>query len=502
MKKVMIIGAGPGGLTAGMLLARRGFDVSIYEKEPMVGGRNAFLELDGFKHDIGPTFLMMKFVLDEVFEEAGKKVDEYLEFTRLDPMYRLQFRDVTVEPSPDPDKMRRTIDRLFPGESAGYDAFMRGEGRRFDLMLPCLQKEYSGLSTFLHPDFLKALPRLSLGRSMYGQLGKYFRNERLKISFTFQSKYLGMSPWECPAAFTIIPYIEHAWGVYHTKGGLSAISQAMARAAAENGAKILTGMKAERVILNGKKAVGAEFADGRKEYADEVVLNADFGYAMSKLMPPGSVVKWSRENLMRRQFSCSTFMLYLNLDKVYDLPHHTILFSEDYKSFIERVTHGPGLPDDLSIYVRNASVTDPTLAPKGASGLYVLVPVRNNMSGVDWEKEKGPFRDKVLRTIAARTGISDLERHIVGEKVLTPADWENGMNVFLGATFNLAHNLGQMLYFRPRNKFEELDNCWLVGGGTHPGSGLPTIYESGRITANMISRRHGVRFVTRNLQVS
>ncbi|HOW89758.1 MAG TPA: FAD-dependent oxidoreductase, partial [Elusimicrobiales bacterium] len=286
MKKVMIIGAGPGGLTAGMLLARRGFDVSIYEKEPMVGGRNAFLELDGFKHDIGPTFLMMKFVLDEVFEEAGKKVDEYLEFTRLDPMYRLQFRDVTVEPSPDPDKMRRTIDRLFPGESAGYDAFMRGEGRRFDLMLPCLQKEYSGLSTFLHPDFLKALPRLSLGRSMYGQLGKYFRNERLKISFTFQSKYLGMSPWECPAAFTIIPYIEHAWGVYHTKGGLSAISQAMARAAAENGAKILTGMKAERVILNGKKAVGAEFADGRKEYADEVVLNADFGYAMTKLLPP------------------------------------------------------------------------------------------------------------------------------------------------------------------------------------------------------------------------
>jgi phytoene desaturase len=185
---------------------------------------------------------------------------------------------------------------------------------------------------------------------------------------------------------------------------------------------------------------------------------------------------------------------------VYDLPHHTIFFAGDYKGNISDIFQSKVLSKDISFYVRNASVTDPTLAPAGHSAVYVLVPVPNCTAKIDWQKEAGAFRERVLDAMEQRGGMKDLRQHVREEIVYTPETWR-GMNIQFGATFNLAHNLKQMLYFRPRNKFEELDNLYLVGGGTHPGSGLPTIYESGRIAANLISRRHGVRFVSKNLQV-
>lgn len=499
-KKIVIVGAGPGGLTAGMILARRGFEVEIFEKENMVGGRNASLDFDGFSFDIGPTFLMMKFLLDEVFEEAGKESSQYLDFTRLDPMYRLYFADGVIDMTDDDRRMRDEIGRRFPGDEAGFDRFMVREKVRYDRMYPCLQKSYDQFRTFFHPDFLKALPHLSLGRSMFDELGKYYTHDRLKIGFTFQSKYLGMSPWSCPAAFMIIPYIEHAMGVWHVKGGLSEISRQMARAAEENGAKIRLGVPVEKFMLEGRAVKGVELAGGEKVPADLVIVNADFAHAMTRLVPEGALKKYSRAALDRKLFSCSTYMLYLGVDKLYDMPHHSIVFSRDYNKYISDVAAHRNVSDDLSVYVRNASVTDPTLAPPGRSNVYCLVPVSNNRAGKDWSAD-GKFRETVLRTIMERTEMKDLDRHIVTERVITPNDWERKYNVFLGATFNLGHNLTQMLYFRPHNQFEELDNCYLVGGGTHPGSGLPTIYESGRITANLISRRLGVRFESKNRHI-
>jgi phytoene desaturase len=187
-------------------------------------------------------------------------------------------------------------------------------------------------------------------------------------------------------------------------------------------------------------------------------------------------------------------MLYLGLDRSYDLPHHRIVFASDYKRNLDDITHRKVLSDEFSFYIRNATVTDPGIAPKGHAALYVLVPVPNNKSAIDWKREEGPFRDRVLDAIAARTPMKDIRDHIVEEAVISPQGWEEDYSVFLGATFNLSHRLSQMLYFRPRNRFEELRNCYLVGGGTHPGSGLPTIYESGRISANLICKDRGIPF--------
>jgi len=488
-KKIAIIGAGPGGLTAGMILARHGYDVEIFEKEGLVGGRNAPIKQDGYTFDTGPTFLMMNFVLEEVFGLAGRDVSQYIEQIKLDPMYRLAFSDMEISPSIDPDKMMQELARVFPGSEAGYQKFLKTEKVRFDAMYPCLKVDYSSLSSLFSPNLLKALPHLSLGKSIFENLGEYFTPEKLKLSFTFQSKYLGMSAWECPAAFSIIPFIEHAYGIFHVTGGLNMISHAMSKVFCEHGGTLRLNTPVEQILVEDKTAKGVVLADGEKVYADEVIINADFGYSMAHLTGSGDT-KYSREKLDSMEYSCSTFMLYLGLDHLYDIPHHNVFFAEQYRQNIDNIFHNGRLSDDFSFYVQNASITDPTLAPEGHSTIYVLVPVSNLSFPIAWEQEKERYADKVLDALESRVGLAGLRSHIKTSKITTPEDWQNSYHVYKGATFNLAHTLGQMLYFRPHNEFECFRNCYLVGGGTHPGSGLPTIYESGRISAEMILAKH------------
>jgi phytoene desaturase len=219
------------------------------------------------------------------------------------------------------------------------------------------------------------------------------------------------------------------------------------------------------------------------------MINADFGHAMATLFEPGIITKWTPEALRKKVYSCSTFMLYLGLDKKYDEPHHHIIFAKDYHGNIDDIVTRNVVPEDMSVYVRNASITDQTIAPSGHSALYVLVPAPNKKSAAIWSPEfTAAYREKVLNRISERTSMKDLTAHIQEEKIITPDDWQDRRSLFLGATFNLGHTINQMLYFRPRNRFEEVGNCYLVGGGTHPGSGLPTIYESARISANLLCK--------------
>jgi len=493
-KKIVIVGAGPGGLTAGMILAHRGFDVTICEKENVVGGRNAPIKINGFTFDTGPTFLMLKFVLDEMFEEAGKNSDDYLKFKHLEPMYRLKFFENEVLASDDHKKMEEEIKREFPGEEKNLYKFLECEEKRFSYLFPCLQKPYSSIFEMMKNPLLKALPHLDLGKSVYQILSRYFKSENLKFCFTFQSKYLGMSAWECPAAYAMVAYIEHNWGIYHVIGGLNKISEAMAKVFQEKGGKLKLNSKVKQIANKGRKVVGVFLEDGTFLEADDVIVNADFSYAVTNLMDKKYVKKYSEENLEKRKYSCSTFMLYLGVKKKYNIPHHNVFFAKDYRKNVEDIFTRLTLSDQISFYVQNATITDPTLAPYGKSTIYVLVPVANLKSNIDWNKEKEPFKKRVLEEIIKRTEMKDLIENIEVEKVYTPYNWRDDYNVYYGATFNLGHNIKQMLYFRPRNKFECFDNCYLVGGGTHPGSGLPTIYESGRISANLICQKYGVKF--------
>lgn len=490
----MIIGAGPGGLAAAMLLSQRGIDVEVFEKEAAIGGRNAELLLGDYRFDLGPTFLMMKFLLDDLFEETGRQVSDYLDCRLLDPMYRLNFADKTLLAHSRPDAMRAEIERVFPGEGAGFDRFLDRESRRFQHLYPCMQKPYGGALSMFSTTLLSALPHIAPGRSLHGVLASYFRSEELRLAFTFQSKYLGMSPWDCPGLFTMIPYTEHAHGIYHVQGGLCRISQAMAAVAQENGAQIHTSCPVRRVLTKGRRTVGVELETGDKIECDDVVINADFGHAMSTLFDAGQLRRYTPGAVRKRRWSCSTFMMYLGLDRTYpDAEHHMIVFARDYKRNLEDIAHRKVTSQDISIYVRNSVVTDPGSAPPGHSALYILVPVPNNSSKINWPEEKHRYRQRVLNTLAERTPYKDIEAHIQQETIITPADWEK-RSVYLGATFNMGHNWSQMLFMRPHNKFEEFDHCYLVGGGTHPGSGLPTIFESARISSNLLCQQYRIPY--------
>lgn len=486
-KHIVVVGAGPGGLTAAMVLARRGHRVTMVEARERVGGRNSEIRLGPYTFDTGPTFLMLKDVLAESFQDAGADLDRELSTRQIEPMYRLQFKDRSLDPTTDPEGMVREIRRVFPGHEDRYAAMMQREGERFRRLYPCLKKPYHRIGALFHPDLLRAIPHLAVGSSLYDVMFSHFRNEELALAFTFQAKYIGMSPWECPGFFAIIPYIEHAFGVHHVRGGLSCISFAMAAVAERHGASLRLSAPVDKVLVCDRVATGVRLVSGEVIEADAVVINADFGYAATHLFEPGVLRKYTPARLERMRLSCSTFMLYLGVAKTFDTPHHLIAFAKDYRANVNGIFAGKTLASDTSFYVRRGEASDPTLAPEGHSALYVLVPVPNQRSGLDWTRERDAFREIVLDRIAERTPYGDLRPHIRAEKIITPAEWEQDYRVYRGATFNLAHNLTQMARLRPRNKFEEIDRVYLVGGGTHPGSGLPTIYESGRIAANLIA---------------
>jgi phytoene desaturase len=493
-KRVIIVGSGPGGLAAGMLLASKGYSVDIYEKQNQVGGRNAFFKLGDYVFDIGPTFFMMKNVLEAIFLKSKKKLEDFVEIVKLDPMYRLRYADGReLYPSTDKEKMKQTMEKFSKGSFQGYLKYLEKEKKKYDKLIPCLSIPYGKISDFFSRHLIAAIPYLDAHISLYKVLSRYFDDPDMRIAFTFQAKYIGMSPWTAPGTFSIISYIEHGGGIYHITGGLNKLSHGMAEAFKESGGRIHLSSPVKRIIVENEKATGVEFENGKVEKTDYVVINADFAHAMTNIVDVKNRKKWTNENIAGKDYSCSTFMLYLGVKKEYkDIAHHSIIFAKDYKRNVDEITKDMIVSEDFSFYVQNACVTDKTLAPEGKSAIYVLVPVPNNKSRIDWDREKHNFRNRIIEALETRGGYRELRENIEEEKIVTPLDWSRDHSVYIGATFNLAHSVGQMLYFRPHNEFEEFKNCYLVGGGTHPGSGLPTIYESGRISAELIMNKDGI----------
>ena len=491
MKRVIIIGAGPGGLAAALLLAKAGIQVTILERRKQVGGRTSTLQLQDFRFDLGPTFFLYPKILSEIFTAVGAELQQEVRLLQLDPQYRLVFgAGGELSATPDLQRMEQEIAALAPQDVPSLRRFLDDNRHKFARFRPCLQSPWHSWRDLLTPRMLRLLPLLRPWRSLGQELSSYFSDPRLQIAFSFQSKYLGMSPFQCPSLFSILSFLEYEYGVFHPLGGCGAVTAAMARLARRMGVEIRLQTPVENLLFRGHRAIGVQTQAGI-ELADAIVVNADFARAMERLVPNQLRRRWTNENLTRKRFSCSTFMLYLGIEGRYDhVAHHTIYLARDYQRNLDDITHRHVLSDDPSFYVQNACVTDPSLAPAGKSTLYVLVPVTHRHPNVNWSQERERFRALTLRHLA-RIGIENIEKRICCEHVITPADWDTKYEIYRGATFNLAHSLTQMLHWRPRNRFEDLEAVYLVGGGTHPGSGLPVIFESARITARLLLQDFG-----------
>jgi phytoene desaturase len=485
-RRVVIVGAGPGGLAAALLLARSGAEVTVLERLPRVGGRSGTLAAGDFHFDKGATFFLYPQILTEILAAFGFNLQDEIELVRLEPMYDLVFEgDGVIHATADLEALAQQIARFSRQDAAALPRYMADNRAKFEAFRPILQAPFTGVRDLFRPAMFKALPKLRPFKSVDADLARHFKDPRVRLAFSFQSKYLGMSPFRCPSLFTILAFMEYEYGVFHPRGGCGALMETLAKLARQLGAQINTEEPVEEILFDGRKAVGVRTPKG--EYrADALVINADFAATMTRLVPDRLRRRWKDARLARKKYSCSTFMMYLGIEGRSDrLAHHTILLAKDYARNLAEIEAGEVPPAAPSLYVQNACRIDPERAPADASTLYVLVPVSHQTDAIDWEKERANFRARILKRLEL-IGIEDLERRIRFEKIVTPNEWQREQ-IYRAATFNLTHSMGQMLYNRPHNRFEDLERVYLVGGGTHPGSGLPVIFESARISAGLLA---------------
>ncbi len=509
--RIAIIGAGPGGLAAGVLLAGAGLDVTVYESQPTLGGRTARIELPTprgtYAFDRGPTFFLMPHVLDEIFRAVGRRLEDEVELNRLDPMYRLVIGqpgapDITVDTTQDLDAMADRLSAIHPDDGRNFRAFVEHNRKKLDAAEPILRRPIRSPLDLVRPDAARALPLIKPHLTVQDLNSKYFKHPATKLAVGFQSKYLGMSPYDCPSLFTILPFIEYEYGIWHPNGGCNALMAALARVLTDLGGRIQTSSPVEGLELDGRRVTGVRLGGshaGEVHACDHAVINADATWAMKHLIPEHLRGRDSDAQIDNRKYSCSTYMLYLGVEGAVDLPHHTIRTAPAYERNLEDIGRNNGsagtLTDDPSFYLCNPSRTDPSLAPDGDSALYVLLPTPNGRAPIDWAREAPRVRQNLLGRIRDVLGI-ELEPRIRAELQVTPDDWRS-LNITHGATFNLAHSLDQMLHKRPPHRLPYVDGAWLVGGGTHPGSGLPVIFLSSQITSRLIMDELGVGTIIR-----
>lgn len=497
--KIAVIGAGPGGLATAVLLAGQGLDVTIYESQPDIGGRTGRVTTGDFAFDLGPTFFLMPYVLQEIFTAVGKDLNDYVDLRRLDPMYRLLIGqqdgpDITIDATQDTGRMAAQLGVLHPDDGLAFESFVVHNRRKLNAAEPILRRPIRSFRDLIRADAARVLPVLKPTETVDSLSSKYFKHPASKIAVGFQSKYLGMSPYDCPSLFTILPFIEYEYGVWHPIGGCHALMKALAQVFTELGGTIRTNTPVDGVRVERGRVTGLDLGD-RVVHYDHAVINADATWALKNLFPESIRGKTTDASLDRKKYSCSTYMMYLGVEGSVDLPHHTIRTAPDYRGNLEDIGRregtGGSLTQDPSFYVCNPSVTDPTLAPAGHSSLYILMPTPNTRAAIDWKAEAPVCRGRLLERMRTLLGV-DLTDRIHEERTLTPDDWASH-NINFGATFNLSHSLDQMLHKRPQHRVPFADGAWLVGGGTHPGSGLPVIFLSAQITSNLVLKDLGVR---------
>jgi phytoene desaturase len=488
MTKVLIIGGGIGGLALAIRLQRDGYRVTIVEQDERVGGRTNVIRDRGFTFDTGPTLLLMADVLRELFASAGRDLDDYVELVRLEPNYRVHFADgshldLTANLAAQIEELARFTDR--PAERLlGYlgDAAYKYRIARERFV----ERNFFSLGEFATlPNLVEVLKTGSLG-SLYDHVGRFFDDERLKLAFTFQTMYLGISPHDAPAIYALLPYTELAEGIWYARGGMYRIVEAMERLARELGVKIATGCKIRAIRVEDGLAVGAETVEGIPLQADIVVSNVDLPTTYRDLLPAPARGSFSERKLERFRYTSSAYLLYLGLDRAYDhLLHHNVILSGDARRNFDDIFKRGVVPADPSFYLHAPARTDPTVAPAGGEALYVLVPVPGD--GPDWRVEAPRLRDQILARLEA-FGMPDLRSRIVVQHEMTPLDLASRFGLARGAAFGLGHDFWQVGWFRPDNKAERLENLYFVGASTRPGTGIPMVMLSARLTEERIVR--------------
>jgi phytoene desaturase len=485
-KSVIVIGAGIGGITAATHLARRGMHVTVLEKNSRPGGRCARFSRDGHHFDTGPTLLVMPLLYEAEFAALGTPMREMLELQRVDPTYHLVFDDGSkLALTSDMKSMQEQLEAFEPGSFPGLLRYMEEGHRHYHLgMEKLVHRDFRTASEFFKFENLPLLYQLKPLANHYRNMSAYFDDPRLKAAFTFQDVYMGLSPFEAPATFSMMPYTELAHGVWYPKGGMYSIVEALMGPALGAGVDFEFDASVERIDVNGSQARAVVLTDGRHLAADAVLANADLPYVYKNLLPPNEESK----QLERKRFSCSVISFFWGVDKVYQrLNPHTLFLADDYRENFDSIIRDLDLPANPCLYIHAPTRLDPSMAPEGQDTLIAIVPVGHMSENgeQDWAAIRDRARQQVFRRLRT-LGITDLDAHLKFEVNYTPLSWRKRYNLMKGSTHGLCHNLTQLAYFRPHNKHSRYHNLYFVGASTHPGTGMPTAMVSGRLAAERI----------------
>lgn len=483
MKKIIFIGGGIGALASATLLARKGFEVTIIEKNEKVGGRLNKINENGFLMDKGPTLLLMPWVLKEFFKNAGEKIEDYFELKQIDPVYDVYFGSKKkISISSDNAKTLEAIRKISEKDADNYFKYLAKGQEYYKLAKEnFLTKNVHKITDFLNPQSLLGLMTIGLSNTYYQHVCKHFENENVRAAFSFQSIYVGASPEDIPAAYSLIQFVEVSEGVWSIEGGLNKVAEALEKIALKNKVKIMKNTEVEKIQGEGDRAKGVRLKDGSFVSADIVVSDVDLPHTYKDLIKENSSPVQNRELI----HSCSAFMIYAGIKRKLPLKHNIFLLPKNFISALNDLFHNKKMPEDPGIYLNVPSKTFPSMAPKGKESLYILVPVPNKEADINWKKEKGKFRKKVLEKINSILEIDLKEEDFEFEKIITPDDWENDLSLEYGSTFGLAPTLMQSAFFRPQNKDPKIKNLYFVGASTHPGSGIPIVLFSAN---NLVQR--------------
>lgn len=483
---VIIVGAGVGGLAAAVRLAKAGFSVDVVERSKQPGGRAGRLSVDGFHFDTGPTIVLMPEVFEELFTSVGRNMADYLQLERCDPNYRVAYRDgSTVSLSSDLGAMQAELERIEPGSFPRFLQFLaRGHVQYRTSLSHFVGRNFDSLGQFLTPKSIANVLKVKALSNMYGEVSKFFKDDRLRAAMTFQTMYLGISPFDAPAVYGLLPYTELVLGIWFPKGGLYAIPLALERLGKELGVRYHYGRDVEKILFEGKRATGVRLRNGEVMQSEAVLCNADLPWAYNNLIDP-EVSTLPRSKSLK--YTSSAYMFYWGLSKkMPSLDHHNVFLGDDYRGSFDAIFDKNELPRDPSFYINIPSRSDASMAPAGKDGVYVLVPTPNHDGARDWVAERDVLRTHVLDRLAASG--HDLRPYIEVERTFAPRDYVTQLNLERGSAFGLAHNFMQIGPFRPANVDPNVANLFFVGASTQPGTGLPTVMLSARLVTERLQQ--------------
>ena len=481
-KKVIVVGSGFGGLASALRLRAKGYEVTLVEKHPDLGGRARVFKKGNFIYDGGPTVITAPYLIEELFSLYNKKISDYVKIVPLDLWYRFVFSDgETFDYSGNEKSMEKEIKKFSEKDYEGYNKLVKFTEKIFDKGFTDLSdKPFNNLSFMLKQ--IPSLLNLKSYQSVYGLVSNYVSNEKLRRVFSMHPLLVGGNPFTTTSIYTLILFLEKKWGIHYSMGGTGSVVKALEKLMKEEGIKIIKNAEVTEIISDNKDVKAVKINKSNIINCDYVVCNSDPPNVYKNLIKSKKNYNFLfKQKIKRMDYSMGLFVYYFGSKKQYnDVAHHTIYFGKSYEKHLEKIFEKKVLSEDISYYLHRPSATDPNMAPNNQDAFYVLVPVPNNLSNINWLNEGEKFKNLVLDKMD-KTVLPGIKENVVSDFYLTPDYFEKDLATLHGSGFSIQPKFSQSAYFRFHNQSEVFDNLYFVGAGTHPGAGMPGVISSAKV---------------------